>query len=283
MLWVIAALASAVLLGAQAIGLRAMSIKYRVPNYMGFVWMIAGVTILMGGVATQTIAVGSDPWLILLAGAASWAGMCTYNLALREAPNPGLPDAAASARTPLVYMMGLGLGAGFQAWQLVGVGLSVLSLMALSLSGTRSSSPTRSRRPNWLPWALTSALAFAMFIVLCVGSAARGTSVPLATGCALALGGLIFILQALLGSTGGLSEVVKDGRLYLTASAAALGNFLLIYASAEAPNPGYATAISSVRPAVLYAAWVIAGRSKPTLRGVLAVVGMALAVTLVST
>lgn len=281
--WLAAALASAVLLAGQGVGLRTLSKRHTVSSYMSITWIMSGLLLVFVGFLPGAPAINSGIWLVLPAGLCSWGAMYAYNLALRTSDNPGNADAVSSLRTPIVYVVDLVLlTSQFEFVRMIGVVLSVACVALLArYGGPADSSPASGR--TWVVWSGLSAIGFAGLIIFSVEAVRRGNGVAVCAGATLIIAGALFVLQASLGP--GMGSILAPLRvsgavLVITIVLAAIGNLSLIYASAMAPNAGYATAVASTRAGMLYLAWIITRRVRINAPAAAAVVGMIVSVAL---
>lgn len=291
--WYIAAIASAVGLAAQSLGLQQLQRRHAVAVYMTWVWL--GAAIPLAAIGSDSMPRPFTPTLVLMllvAGGASYGGMYAFGRALQSQQNVGYIEAVAGLRTVAVFGYAVVIdSAGYDGAAVAALAGSILAVVLLGAEPLQADGKVQHKivlrlgADSWLGWSLLSAGMFSVLIIV-TEKLITGQSDPIAlTAIILTISGLMFALTAV--RTAGVHSLAAAstqdvGFVIVTAAAAAIGNAALFGSVGESPNAAYAVAISSSRIGILYLVSLGSGRGKFEPLKTAAVVIMTISVVILS-
>jgi len=247
--WYISAIISVIALTGQFLCMKKLQASFPITTYLAYIWLGGAITLGVLFVRPTPYLTLTNVGILAVGSVASWAGMYSYNLAIRYQSNLGYIEALSSTRVIITYCVSLlffnAVPDVLKLFAVVGVVIGVIMV-----AGSRNRDRQKERN-FWVLWAALSGVFFAIVITCTKVVLARGLD-TYTTAAAILLGaGLIYISSAVLNHT---SLKISGGILTVSLAIvlAAAGNVFAFTAFGKAPNLAYAVAISNSRIILLY-------------------------------
>ena len=257
--WYISIIISVVALTGQFLCMKKLQASYPITTYMTYIW-------LGGAIALGVLFVRPTPYLSLtnlgvlaVGSVASWAGMYSYNLAIKHQPNLGYIEALSSTRIIIAYCVSLIF---FNAVPDVFKLLAIIGLVFGVVIVTSSRGSHKQQEGKiWILWAALSGVLFAV-VITCTKIVMAGGLDSYTTTAGILLGaGLIYISSATLNHV---SLKLSGGTLIIGLAIvfAVVGNVFAFNSFGKAPNMAYPVAISNSRIILLYLIAIVTGSDR---------------------
>lgn len=223
--------------------------SYPITTYMAYIWLGGAITLGILFARPTPYLTLTNIGILAVGGVASWAGMYSYNLAIRYQSNLGYIEALTSTRVVITYFVSLLF---FNAILDVPKLIAIIGLVIGVVMVTGSQNRDKPKDRNfWVLWAALSGVAFAVVITCTKVVLARGLDTYTTTAAILLGAGLIYISSAVLNHT---SLKLSGGTLTISLAIvfAVAGNVFAFTSFGKAPNLAYPVAISNSRIILLY-------------------------------
>jgi uncharacterized membrane protein len=278
--WFIAAMISALALSAQGLAFKRLQKTSPINVYMSYVWLgSAFILALIFLRAADLAGIISNAPTLILAGLSSWAGIYSYNRAIKVQVNLGYVEALAAVRVAITYVISFALfDASFEFVKLVGV---IGIIIGVILVAGRDEKTTDNSTLGWIFWALAAGFFFALLTIAVRLVTTSGVSVGAATSSVLAIAGILFLISCWVTRVS-LQPPTSWQLILWTIVLATVGNTALFYSYQVAPNLAYPVAISNTRIIILYIIGIIASSNKLSLAGSIGVLVTFVGVMLLS-
>ncbi|MBZ0302624.1 MAG: EamA family transporter [Anaerolineae bacterium] len=249
--WFVAAIVSAVVLSGQLLAFQQLQKFYPIRVYMTYIWLGAALMLAIVFLRPEDVpAILTNLIPLIVAGLSSWGGIYALNQAMKTQTNLGYIEAVMAIRIVITYIISLlAFQAPFDLLRLVGI--IAITLGVLAVAGT-----IRIRmdefKLDWLPWALTAGVMFALMTIFVRFATDGGVSAEVATVVVLVVAGIAFLAAC---RVEGLSLRLNRRHLLLvgvTIAFATVGNAAEFISFEHTPNLAYSIAIDNTRMIILY-------------------------------